>query len=485
MEARGFPVPGLIRIILACLLLPSSLTAMAAGGQSLTLAQFGAVGDNSTDDTRALQQAFIQAAGRCLDGEGRTFRVRGTLQATTDFCLANARLRQDVEEFETKPWIEGTCRVEENAELLVDCGDAAMPDPLPAGLGSYLYTRTLLIRPPEGAAPIKVALRNVSIDRGAIPASGARSDAAGIWIGNAQRLILEDVEVTGGGKGYGIFIVDSAKVRIRRVHLHDLLWAPYVGDSPLSLEKIRQVGWNSAPIREFRRAGDRGARQSGFHGTRSQEQLTCIAIERSRDVQIDGLRIDGCRARFVEGDIPWQTDGLSIGQCSSDVHIEGVSIADTWEGIDVVGGGCGVENVSVREAEIRDSFNYGVKIGYSTRDISVADSVISRAGLAGVFIYGPVRGALLRRVRIEEPGRVFFADVIHNPWQQERAGIVLAAGDPAAQPSAFPRGVVLDAVTVSGSPDCRFGILNSTPERPSREDLSVSGCESPVQHSPR
>lgn len=466
---------------MAFLMLSSPLSAMAAGGQSLTLRAFGAAGDDSADDTQALQKAFRQAGGRCLDGEGRTYRVRGSLQVATDFCLANARLRQDVEAFDTRPWIEGDCPVEKNPELLVDCGDPAMPAPLPAGLEAYLYTRTLLIRPDEGAAPIRVVLRNVGIDRGASPASGARSDAAGIWIGNAGHVVLEDVEVSGGGKGYGILIVDSANVTIRRVRLHDMVWQPYAGDAPLSLDKVRQAGWNSAPIREFRRAGDRGARQSGFYGTRAQEQLACLVIERSRDVRIDDLRIDGCRARFVEGDIPWQTDGLGIGQSSRDIRIEGVSIADTWEGIDMGN----VEKITISDAEITDSFNYAVKAGYDTRALSVVDSIFSRAGLAGVVISGPVRGALIKRVHIAEPGRLFFAGAMQNPWQQERAGIVLDMGNPAAQPDAYPAQVVLDAVTVSGAPDCRFGILNRTPEKLSLDGLSVSGCELRSQHSPR
>jgi hypothetical protein len=479
-RTRRLALRAAIRLVLIFIMLPSLAPVMAAE-RSLTLTSFGAAGDDLSDDTQALQQAFRQAAGRCLDGEGRTYRVRGTLRVETDFCLANARLRQDVPGFDTRPWIAGDCRVEKDPERLYDCGDPAMPDPLPAGLDAYLYTRTLLIRPDTDEAPITVALRNVAVDRGADPASGARSDAAGIWIANARRLDLEDVEVTGGGKGYGIMIVDSANVTIRRLWLHDLVWAPYVGDTPLSLERVPQVGWNSAPIREFRRSGDRGARQAGFFGTRSQEQLACLVIEGTRNVQIDDLRIDGCRARFVEGDIPWQTDGLGLGQSSRDIRITGLRIADTWEGIDMGN----VEQVAIGNAEITDSFNYAVKIGYQTRAISVTDSAFSRAGLSGVVISGPVRDAVLRRVGIDEPGRLFFAGAMQNPWRQERAGVVLDMGNPANHPKAYPTGVVLDRVTVRSGRDCRVGILNRTPERIALDGLRVSGCEQPSEHSPR
>ena len=470
-----------MRLALAWLVLLSPLPALAAGSAPLTLRAFGAVGDDRADDTRALAQAFRQAGGRCLDGEGRTYRVRGSLQVATDVCLANARLRQDVAAFDTRAWIAGDCRVEKDPEVLVDCGDPAMPDRLPTGLEAYLYTRTLLIRPDSGGAPITVSLRNVAVDRGVSPASGARSDAAGIWIGNAGRVLLEDVEVTGAGKGYGILIVDSANVTIRRLWLHDLIWAPYPGDAPLSLERVREAGWNSTPIREFRRAGDRGAPRSAFYGTRSQEQLACLVFERTRNVRIDDLRIEGCRARFAQGDIPWQTDGLGFGQSSSNIRVNDLRIADTWEGIDMGN----VENITIDRAEISDSFNYAVKVGYDTAGIAITDGIFTRAGLAGVVISGPVRDATIRQVRIEEPGRLFFAGALRNPWQQERAGIVLDMGNPAAQPDSYPKGIVLDRVTVRGEPDCRFGILNRTPLAVPEDGLRVSGCAVPSQHSPR
>lgn len=457
----------------------------AAGKRSLTLASFGAVGDDRADDTRALQKAFSAAAGQCLDGEGRTYRVRGTLRAQTDFCLVNADLRQDVEPFETKAWISGDCPVEADPSKVATCGDPAMPAALPAGLDAYLNTRTLLIRPDEGQGAIRVELRNVRVDRGTQAASGSRSDAAGMWIGNAAGVVLDDVEVTGGGKGFGLIIVNSSDITAKDVWLHDLVWQPYAGDAPLALETVRKTGWNTVPIREYRTAGDQNAPHTGFHGVRVQEQLSCLMIVGSKNIVFEGLRIEGCLARFNEGDVPWQADGIGIGQSSSNIRIVKSRIADTWEAIDIVGGGDGVSNVSISQTAVVNTFGYGVKVGVRSHDITLDDSTISRTGLAGVVIYGKVRDMAVRRVRIAEVGSVFYGGALRRPWEQERAGVLIAKGNSGGPASDDPAGIMLDAITVKGGRDCRFGVLNQAQLALQPVRLDLTGCETPNVHAPR
>lgn len=348
---------------------------------------------------------------------------------------------------------------------------------MPPGLSAYLFTRTLLIRPEEGSAPIAVTLRKVSVDRGSDPASGARSDAAGIWIGNARQVDLDEVEVTGAGKGFGVIIVGSNNVTARHLWLHEMVWAPYAGDAPLALERVRRQGWNTAPIREFRVAGQDQAKAGGFYGMRVQEQLTCLMIVNSHKVLLDRPRIEGCRARFAEGDVPWQADGIAIGQSSSQVQIVKPVISDTWEGIDVVGGGRGVRDVAISGAHISNSFGYGVKWGHVLNGMRLVDSTISRSGLAGVVIYGPVNGADLRRVRIDGVGSVLFGKALQRPWQQERAGVLVEPGGSAQTRDAYPGGVSLVSVRVSGGKDCRFGLLNLTPQKLRRSDIRANSCE--------
>ena len=284
---------------------------------------------------------------------------------------------------------------------------------------------------------------------------------------------------------FGVIIVDSANVTARRLWLHDLVWAPYAGDASLSVETVRATGWNSVPIREFRRSGDQAAPQSGFHGMRVQEQLSCLMIVGSRDVQLDGLRIEGCRARFVEGDIPWQADGVGIGQSSSDIRITGARINDTSEASDVVGGGRGVAGVAIADTDVANSFGYAVKVGNNSADVTLTDSTISRAGLAGVVIYGPVRDMRVAGVAIDAVGSVDFAGSLQRAWQQERAGVLVEGGSSAETMTSYPTGVAIDRVTVRGGRDCRYGVLNLTPDRLRQAGVRVAGCETPSQHSPR
>jgi len=457
----------------------------AATGAPVPITSFGAIGDGVADDTAAVQRAITatsKATGsRCLDGGGREYRVRGTLRAAGDFCLINARLRQDVRRFDTRPFIRGACPVNPDPAALIACGDPVIAGQMPAGLSAYLFTRTLLIRPERNDAPIAVTLRNVRIDRGDDPASGARSDAAGLWIGSARKVDLQNVEVTGAGKGFGVMIVDSRNVNVRGLFIHDLVWAPYAGDEPLTLDRIRAQGWNTAPIREFRLAGQQGAAATGFQGVRVQEQISCLMIVRSRDVVLNGLQVNGCRARFAEGDFPWQADGVGIGESSAQIRIGARSvIRDTWEGIDVVGGGSGVSGVAMANVKVVNSFGYGIKIGYATRDVTVTDGSISGAGLAGVVVYGPVRGVAVQRTRISDVGTVRLGAMRLAPWRQERAGVLI---EPAH--GAEPEGVALQGLRISGSGDCRFGVLTLGRNVVRERGSVVTGCDRAQTGDPR
>lgn len=463
-------------------LLALAVASPAGAETSISLTAFGAVGDGRVDDTRALQTALRSSqvgSGQCLDGMGREYLVRGTLRASTDLCLVNTRLRQEPPRFDTRPLIRGDCPVERKADVLVDCGDPRTAQQGLPTLNAYLATRTLLIRPESGKSPIKVTLRNVRVDRGDDPSSGARSEAAGIWIQWADRVVLDNVEITGDGKGFGLMIALSSNVTAHALNLHDMVWAPYRGDAALDLARVRTLGWNTAPLREYRYEGHDGASGSGFFGTRVQEQLTCLMIVGSHNVRLSGLQVRGCRARFAEGDFPWQADGVGIGQLSSGIRIDGGShIADTWEGIDVVGGngtGDGVRDIAIADTRIDNSFSYAIKLGYNLANVAVERTQIDGAGLAGIVLYGRVREAALRHVAIAGAGAAKLGGKAEPLWDQQRAGIVLMPRDPSMEGD-YPQSVLLDDVRVRGGDHCRSGVINTTPVRESTRRLTVVGC---------
>ena len=456
-------------------LAPSTVSAHSQ--QTVFLSHYGAIGDGKTDDTAAFYRAFSAESNACLDGQGRIYRVRGTLRASNDLCLTNVTLQQDTAAFDTRPLITGKCPVVADPNGLIDCGDPIISRETLSQLTPYLFTRTLLIRPESGKPKIKVILRNVLVDRGGQPASGARSEAAGVWIQWADKVELDNVEITGGGKGFGLMIAHASNVVARNVHLHDLVWAPYAGERPLTLDEVRRIGWNTVPIHEFREAGQQGAKGSGFYGTRVQEQLSCLMIVSSQNVRFEGLRVKRCVARFDGVDMPWQADGIGIGESSSNIRIARKSeITDTWEGIDVVGGGTGVRDVHITDTSVTNSFAYGIKLGYDLSRVKVDKVRIRWAGLAGIVLYGAVRNALVRRTQIDRVGTVAYGKAETAPWVQERAGVLIEPRDDRI-PDDYPKSVVLDRVSVVGGDNCRSGVTNITPLREKTRQVFESGCD--------
>jgi len=442
---------------------------VAVTGQRL-LRAFGAIGDGRADDTVALQKAFDTAAGQCLDGEGRTFLVSGSLRAGSDLCLKHVRIVQAPARSTTRAFIAGACAMTVDPEAVIDCHDAPVASRDTEALRTYTQTRTLFIRPTRSGAALRVDLQDVTINRGDDPHSGSRADAAGIWIENATEVLLDTVTITGAGKGYGLMIAHSRNVMVRGLYIHDLVWAPYDGDTPLSLARVQQEGWNRPMVRELR-PSLKGGKGFGFGGTRVQEQLVGLMIAGSRQVTLRDTRIDGCQARFAEGDVPWQADGINISQDSRDVSIEGDTLVrNTWEGIDIAGTGtgAGASNLRITGASITDSFAFGVKLGHRLTDVRIRDTKISGAGLAGVVLYGPIDGIVLESLRLD------MADRRRTPlaeWPATKVGILIDRSG-----EGVPRNLRFSDIAVSGGGSCTAGVQDRAGARPEIADLRISGC---------
>jgi hypothetical protein len=429
------------------------------------LREFGALGDGRADDTAALRRAFANSDRYCLDGEGRIYRVNGTLEAQKNFCLRNAVLVQTLAPFDTSPYIRRSCPSDLDASAVVDCGDPAIPPEDIARLKNSLSVRTLLIRPGQGDGSIRVILDHVKVDRGRYPEGGSRTDSAGIYIQGGDPVDLRNVEVTGSGKGYGLIVLRSRNVNVDSLWVHDLVWAPYPGDTPLERAHVAAIGWNSVPIHEFRPAGRDGAQASKFYGVRVQEQITCALFADVQNVTIRNPRISRCMARFVDGDLPWQTDGLDISRSSSNVVVDAPVIDSTMEGMDVVANGSGIDGLQIRNPRVFNSFTFGLKIGKQLRNPRITNAVVQNAGIAGIVIYGPVVGAVVEGADISGIGTISVAGKGFVPWpRQPHSGIRIDEGTSGTGTArSTPRDVDIENVDVSkgaGVPAYDFGILN-------------------------
>lgn len=446
-----------------------------------TLKQFGAVGDGRADDTAAIGRALAQSDRYCLDGQGHSYRVSGTLRAARDLCLRNVTLVQAAVPVDTSAYITRRCPPVQDPSALVDCKDPTVPADQLARLWKSLSIRTLLIRSDDGR-PLRVTLSHVKIDRGRYAEQGSRSDSAGIWLDGADGVDLDDVEITGNGKGYGLFISNARNVTLRNLWVHDLVWAPYRGDQPLSKAAVEAVGWNSVPIHEFREHRPGDTRAAKFYGVRIQEQLTCVALQNVSQVTVENLRIARCMARFQNGNLPWQADGFDLGNSSSDIKVNGAAIDSTWEGIDVVADGNGIQRLDMNDLKVTNAFSFGLKMGYQLHGASVSGLEVAGAGLAGVVLYGPVRDVRLSNLSIRDVGELRGPDGLYSPWPRgNHAGIRIDGTH-----GSTPEGIVIDHATASGRPgEFDFGLLNTGVDRVQLRDFTAQGFKSGEVRQPQ
>ena len=434
-----------------------------APAQVRLLRSFGAVGDGRSDDTAAMLRALQRSDVYCLDGERRAYRVTGTLRVSRSICLRNATLVQSAVPVITSPYITHGCAPVQSPSAVSNCGDPAIPADLFPAVWRSLSIRTLLIRP-GGNDPLRVNLEGVKVDRGRYAEGGSRSDSAGIWLDGADGVRLRNVEITGDGKGYGLLVTNARNVRIDNLWVHDLVWAPYRGERALTEPGAASTGWNAVPIHELREPGRDGVRAGKFYGVRIQEQLTCVFLANVAHVVINNARIERCLARFPTGDLPWQTDGLDIGRSSSDIRVNNSRVSATWEGMEVAGGGDGIEGLVISGLSISNSFSFGLKMGYDLRNATVRRLAIDHAGLSGIVLYGPVRNVRISSALIRDVGAVRRNGGSYSPWPAgNRSGIRLDEGSGTGSTGVrVPDNVIVEDIAVVGQPNqYEYGILNT------------------------
>ena len=233
----------------------------------------------------------------------------------------------------------------------------------------------------------------------------------------------------------------------------------YRGDTALKEAEVAAVGWNSVPIHEFRNWGAQANRPK-FYGVRVQEQLVCVGLVDVTRVRINGARIQRCMARFETRDLPWQADGFSIGGNSRDIQITNSSVESTWEGIDVVGGGNGIDDLVIDNFTVRDSFGFGVKLGYRLRNARLSRLTVTNSGLGGIVLFGAVDKAVIDGARIDNVGVITVKGSPFVPWPRDtRAGVRIDEA-----PHGVPNDILLRDVQVAQrmpGTNYQFGLLNN------------------------
>ncbi len=159
-------------------------------GITLSVLDWGATCDGTTDDTTAIKAALAAAAGRRLTGAGRVCAVSGQIDLPDNLDLADIEFKQ---------------------------------------LAPAAGTRTLVKQ--SGSGPLR--LTRVKVDRGAPVANALLSaEGMGIAIANINDVTLDGVEIYNGGAGWGIRVTYGNNILVRDLHVHDMTWSSSnVGDA--------------------------------------------------------------------------------------------------------------------------------------------------------------------------------------------------------------------------------------------------------------
>lgn len=426
--------------------------------------QLGAKGDGITDDSRVLESIFKSNPGICYDGENKEYLVNQIVKIENDLCLQNFQFVRQVENLDLSAYMKSARLVLDSNQVDVSSintndhnfleDEIELDTDTKAKMMNYINQRMLLVRG-RSAEKINVQLTNVSFNKGSNYEAGSRTDSAALWIDNAKSIQLKNVQVSGAGKGHGIFIIASENIRLENIYIHDLIWQLYDEEVPLSFSSLERYQQNNLPIFNYSPTHNKFAYQ------RSQEQINGLFIVSSKNVELLGIRVERVGA-MVEGEFyPWQADGISL------VDIEGLRIAhaiidNTWEGIDLGGAS---KDFLLEDLEISNSHAFAVKIPHTADGGVVRNSVIRNSGYSGVVLAGVVKNIVLDNILVEDTGLFVSEDRVHLPWVKlgTIAGYRIMGADEAENRPANIEFTHCIAENLVGNDLMKFGFLNDDP----------------------
>jgi hypothetical protein len=254
-------------IVICSLLLVLQLHAKSAYSHELTLRSMGAKGDGKTDDRAAIEAALIKAAGAPVDGEGATYAVLGNITVHNDVNLKNADFIQMIKPIDISKYIpsakgKGSITVEPPDALRKMVGKLPM---LHAnGIATYsddvelsaeetnammqtIDVNTLAITGTK-EKPVSVQMENVKINRGKYPEIGD-DNCAGVFMSFASPIVMKNLEIYGSGKGTALSMRNCSKVQLERINVHDMTWAPFLGDNVFQVASAIQLPSRNKTIR--------------------------------------------------------------------------------------------------------------------------------------------------------------------------------------------------------------------------------------------
>jgi hypothetical protein len=252
---------------------------------------------------------------------------------------------------------------------------------------------------------------------------GELGRSAGIWVTNADDLLLTDVEVTGDGNGCGISVIDASRLRIVRPYVHDLHW------------------YRDAPPR--------------------YEQVMGIWLIRVDDADVLDARIEDLGGKV--GDQPadnTQADGIDLS-ATTRVSIRGAKIRRVWEGIDVTGseGNAGFE---IATSAVYDAYAFGFKFANSAINGYVHENLAVDCGFAGFVVSGPGEEGLTKKTQdiVLMQNRAVRSGSNRNWTHTSVAGTGFLVLRTQLDPT-YPRGIFIYDATSDGNPAyTRYGFYN-------------------------